>query len=803
MFQNRFSASRSTRLKSALIVITTLLVSGCSSSEERATSYYEHGVKLLAEHDNTRAAIEFKNAIKLKKDFLPAWRSLGEVDELTGQREELIPILRQIVELDPHDNVSKLKLAKLVLAAGALDEALNLANAINEANDRNADARALKALVLLKLKDPSGATEQAQKALEIDPGNVGAAIVLAAERLARGDSKGALQLLGSDAVARANDIGVDLFKLKVFEKIQDLPQLESLLRRLIDLYPKEFAFRKNLVKLYVFQRRMDDAEKEERTIVAANPADAEAGLSLVQFLFAIKGAAAARAELDSRIAAGGDVFPYQMASADLDFVQSKFSEGIQSLEKLIKAENTPDHLLAAQVKLAEVYLSRKQIDDANSLVSEILRKDSRNGSGLRLRATVRMERGELEAAINDLRQALNDQPRSAELMLLLATAYERSGSIELAEKEFADAMKTSNFDAAVSLNYVAFLQRRGNTSRAEDVLTELGSRWPQNIQILSMLGEIRLARQNWIGAQEVAEAIRRTGKTQGIADEILGASLAGRNKLDESIGVLQSAYDAAPSAVRPLYSLVRAYVAAKQTDRAVGFLQTVLKANPANSEAYLLLGALQLTNNSPDQALKSFKTAIDVQPKDPAGYRALANLYLTQKNFEEALNVIQRGIKALPDSDLLHLALANFLEQRGDFEGAIAQYEYLLTKDPGSLIVLNNLASLLADHRSDTASLDRARSLAASLRQSPIPQFKDTLGWISYLHGDYKSALPLLEQAAGAVSNGALVHYHLAMGYIAVGEQAKATDELKLALSQAPDDILKSKIEIALKKSAS
>jgi cellulose synthase operon protein C len=143
------------------------------------------------------------------------------------------------------------------------------------------------------------------------------------------------------------------------------------------------------------------------------------------------------------------------------------------------------------------------------------------------------------------------------------------------------------------------------------------------------------------------------------------------------------------------------------------------------------------------------------------------------------------------------------LEQKGDYEAAIAKYEYLLSKDPGSLVVLNNLASLIADHRSDQASVNRARSLAAGLRQSPVPQFKDTLGWITYLQGDYKAAIPLLEDAARSLSNRALVHYHLGMTYMATGEAEKATEQFKSALNEAPDSDLKSKIEAALKKSAS
>ena len=101
---------------------------------------------------------------------------------------------------------------------------------------------------------------------------------------------------------------------------------------------------------------------------------------------------------------------------------------------------------------------------------------------------MRLQQGQLDVAIADLRQALDDQPRSSDLMILLANAYERSGSIELADKQYADAAKTSGFDAGVSLNYVAFLRRRGNVERAEDLLTQLTQQWPNNVAVLSSAG---------------------------------------------------------------------------------------------------------------------------------------------------------------------------------------------------------------------------------------------------------------------------------------------------------------------------
>ena len=60
---------------------------GLQLAEERAQSYYEHGMQLLAAHDNKRAEIEFRNAVKYNKKLLPAWQSLAQVEELDAQLE--------------------------------------------------------------------------------------------------------------------------------------------------------------------------------------------------------------------------------------------------------------------------------------------------------------------------------------------------------------------------------------------------------------------------------------------------------------------------------------------------------------------------------------------------------------------------------------------------------------------------------------------------------------------------------------------------------------------------------------------
>ena len=126
------------------------------------------------------------------------------------------------------------------------------------------------------------------------------------------------------------------------------------------------------------------------------------------------------------------------------------------------------------------------------------------------------------------------------------------------------------------------------------------------------------------------------------------------------------------------------------------------------------------------------------------------------------------------------------LELKGDFDGAISHYDTMLKSWPISLIVINNLASLIADHRNDQPSLDRANQLAQRLNDVDVPAFKDTLGWLSYRRGDYSAALSDLRSAVEKLPNLALVHFHLAKTYAALGNKDDARQELAKAAKLMP-----------------
>jgi tetratricopeptide (TPR) repeat protein len=246
--------------------------------------------------------------------------------------------------------------------------------------------------------------------------------------------------------------------------------------------------------------------------------------------------------------------------------------------------------------------------------------------------------------------------------------------------------------------------------------------------------------------------------------------------------------------------LVTAFLKAGRKDQASAFLKSVLAQNPSNANALVLLGTTQLANGATDAARSSFLAAVQAQPKNVVGYTALADLYLREKDYDAAIQIIRTGIQQQADLLTLQMTLASVLERKGDYESAIAQYESMLEKQPGSLILANNVASLLLEHRTDRSSLKRASSIAAILRKSTIPQFKDTLCWASYHEGAYQAAVSLCEEAAAALPNDAAVLFHLGMSYAAVSRPDKASAQLKKALELAPQGQLAELIHSALEK---
>lgn len=131
------------------------------------------------------------------------------------------------------------------------------------------------------------------------------------------------------------------------------------------------------------------------------------------------------------------------------------------------------------------------------------------------------------------------------------------------------------------------------------------------------------------------------------------------------------------------------------------------------------------------------------------------------------------------------LRLAAGHEARGEYDRAIARYRAVVAADPDNVTGLNNLAYALADRK---GAAQEALPLAqkAYRLSSQAPLVADTLGWVYYLLGDPKAALPLIERGAAGAGTSADIRLHAAIVHEALGNKVKAAAELEAALKLDP-----------------
>jgi len=320
--------------------------------------------------------------------------------------------------------------------------------------------------------------------------------------------------------------------------------------------------------------------------------------------------------------------------------------------------------------------------------------------------------------------------------------------------------------------------------------------------LIGTLAELRLNKKDWNGAREAAAMLLKINPKAEVAQRIVAAIQLGQKNYDQSIDTLKQALDPAsvPSA-STMAAMVTTYLQGGKVLEAEGFVNSIIAANPTNSDAVLLLGTIKQAQRKADEAEVQFKKVIELVPASPTGYFSLGRLYALGKRNDEAEAVLKQGREKAPIDLGSSLLLANLLETKGAVEEAIGVYEEQLKRTPDVLVVVNNLASLLADFRTDEASSTMAQSLAKRLESVDVPQFKDTVGWLAYKRADLRSAVNNLEAARDRLPELAVVRYHLGLTYSELRRTEDALRELNAADKLiGPSDPLGPKIAAARDK---
>lgn len=796
-----FSARRGLRLllSTSLALGLGLTLAGCKTAAEKAEDYYQSGLQLLEQGDADRAIVQFRNVFDIDGTHYEARKTMADTYRSRGDLGQAYSQYLRLAEQYPDDLPTRIALAQLALGDQQIDEFLRHTTRAVEIAPQDPDVQVLD--LVRRFRDATlaedGATREAlgKDAARMaenrpdDPILMGLLLELAA---AAGDLDEADRLTARLLELQPDNPQRYLQRLAILAQREDKPAIEAHLRATIRKFPDNRTAKADMVRFYMSENQPDKAEAFLRDMAAAAPADNPAPLAeLVGFIEMRRGPDAARAELDRIIAEGGDPLLFRTLRAGFDFQAGRQADAIAEIRSALAEVTEPsDASRDVRIQLARMLVETGDLPAARQEVDTVLAQNAGHPGGLKLRAAWDIQEDRTDDAVLALRSVLDQKPDDAEAMSLMADAYDRAGEPDLARDYLSQAAAAARNAPVETLRLASRLMSEERWRPAEDAILPALRQAPQNLDLLTALGQVYLAMPDLPRAQGVITRLREIGtdEADAAAERLDLNRLASNEGEAAALAYLEQQANASDAGIGARLSLIRAQLATGQIDAALRMSRDMVAAEPESRPARMALALSHAANDDLPAAREILETLIREQPDDMPPHLALIRLASQQGDTDEALALTDQALAAIPDHPDLLWSKAGLIERKGDIDGAIAIYEQLYARDSSSVIVANNLASLLATWKSDDpAAVARASAVSRRLKDTEVPAFMDTYGWIQHLNGDSQAALPYLEGAAEGLADDPVVQLHLGVVQAALGQTEAAKAQLQKGFDMLPE----------------
>jgi len=765
-----------------LLICSTIFLISCESAEDKITSYTISAEKYFKSGEYEAAHLEYANALQIDNNSINALYGVSKVFLKLDDAPKTYRYLQRVLEINPDHAEALVDIGVMELAGNQFDVALERSSRALNLAPAMSLVQAFHAAVLLKLEDRKGAISHAQKALRLEPLNEMAILVLATVEMNVGEPKKSIELLDRVLANKPQNIYFQALKIKALNQLDDFDGAVATFEQLIQIFPKIESYKFALAKQFMdagFQARakevlLKSALQEDST--------SEGIINYIRFLHQFENETLAVTELENIVRKKPSETELAFFLIETYISKNRMEDATKQLNHITEVFLDSEEGLKAKGYLARIAFQQRDYENGDNLIESILAADPQNTQALISKSTRLLSIGELDNAIKLLRTALRDEPNSAEILTLLALAHAEEGRNELAHDQFAKALAASPANRMVNVKYAKFLIEQHKYQLADDLLESYIAKNPGDFDVLQLLAQTKLSLNEWENAQKIADQLTALGAPSGIPEQIKGLAYRGSNDLENSISSFKLSYESAESKDRPLATLVATYVRAGKSQNAVSFLNAILKNDPSNYLASLLLGQVYLSQPNIEEGLTQLLATIILDPTKVPAYRTLNRYYIANGLLNKNTRLIERGVANNPGQPIFKFLLAEAQQLNGDLGASKATYREILSENPNSDIAINNLASILTE--SNVADeLAEARTLASKFRDSAIPHFQDTLGWIYFKSGEIDNALYFLETAAESMPNVTVFNYHLGMAYLKSGDKQKAKILLKKATS--------------------
>jgi len=363
-----------------------------------------------------------------------------------------------------------------------------------------------------------------------------------------------------------------------------------------------------------------------------------------------------------------------------------------------------------------------------------------------------LDKGEINAAVIQLKNALLVNPDNRKARLLLGKAYIQQKDGLSAEKELLRAQELGAVREAVLVPLGRALLMTGQHDKLLQTITrEAGDSEALQIDILLLQGQAYLG----------------TGK-QAMADEKFSAAL-----------------DLQPGAAEALLGKGHIAYLNQDTVGATDLVDQALSNEPGNVDAWTLKGGLLRRAGRPQEAATALGKAIELDPDNVPARVGRATVRLALGEPDQANADIDWLLETHPDLYLSHYLKALLQYQQQQLEPAQESVQLALKQAPAHL-PSQLLAGTIAYQR---GQLNQAEKYLLAYRDS-APGNPLAAKLLAAIHLKLKQpakAIEILEPGLPAAAGDVQYLSLLGSAYLSQGDIAKGLEYLEQAAAMAPD----------------
>ena len=551
------------------------------------------GEVYMQTNEFAKAAQYYERAVKAEPRSSEARTKLGLSRMATGETDRALADLEAAVQLEPAGRYQ----ADILLVMSHLnqknyDQALKAVGTLEKKQPNNPVTHNLKAAIYLGKKDTASGRKHLERALELQPTYVAAAMNLAQLDLQEKNPQAARRRL--EAVLEK-----DKGNLQALLGLAELgPHIGATHKEQIDWLerarkanPSSVAPGVMLAALYLQigdTRKALDAARQAQAIAPDNPKALE-----------ILGMAQSRAgDKEQAVTTFGKLVALQPKSPGALFLlagaQVVNADPTSASSTLKRALTLKPDFLDAQVMLTGLEVRAGNFPEAIRIARQIQKQAAKSPSGLILEGDVLMaEKKFLQAA--KAYETAYGMGKSGMIAVKIHSAYTQAGKPQEAEAQLAKWLKETPGDNATRLYAANAELRKGRYKEAISQYEWLQAKQQENILVLNNLAwayhQVKDPR-----ALETAERAYKLQPENAAVADTLGWILVEQGATKRGLELLQKAVIGAPNAPEIRYHLAQAWLKAGDKSKGRDELERLLATGanfPQQAEAQALLKQLR------------------------------------------------------------------------------------------------------------------------------------------------------------------------------------------------------------------